>query len=83
MYFFNISFMEDIKNTIKEIKRLKRTNSNQYINYSQYVSESLDTLLLCENWLKTISYSEYIAENINNFPSYNEYIAEEIKKIIR
>jgi len=74
MVFFNISFMEDIKNTIKEIKRLKRTNSNQYINYSQYVVESLD---------KTIAYSEYIAENINNFPSYSEYLAEEIKKMIK
>ena len=66
--------MEDIKNTIKEIKRLKRTNSNQYINYSQYVVESLD---------KTIAYSEYIAENINNFTSYSEYLAEEIKKMIK
>lgn len=75
MVFFNISFMEDIKNTIKEIKRLKRTdNSNQYINYSQYVVESLD---------KTIAYSEYVAENINNFASYSEYLAEEIKKIIK
>jgi hypothetical protein len=72
MAFLNISFMEDIKKIIKEIKRLKSTNSNRFIHYSQYVSESLD---------KTIAYSEYIAENINNFPSYSEY-SEEIKKII-
>jgi hypothetical protein len=74
MVFLNTSFMEDIKNTIKEIKRLKSTNSNQYINYSQYVAESLD---------KTIVYSEYIAENINNFTPYSDYIAEEIKKMIK
>lgn len=73
MAFFNISFMEDIKNIIREIKDLK--NSNRYINYSQYVAEYLD---------KNISYAEYVAENAyaekaHNL-SYSEYIAERIDK---
>jgi hypothetical protein len=45
----------ELNSTIKEIKRIKseNTQTNQYIQYSEYVAEQLD---------KTIRYADYLSE---------------------
>jgi hypothetical protein len=45
----------ELKSIIKEIKKLKseKYQTNKYIQYSQYISESMD---------KTIRYSDYLAK---------------------
>jgi hypothetical protein len=58
--------MNDIKSIVKEIKRVKSDvrHSNNYIQYSEYISEQID---------KTIKYTEYLAEQCYISTSYYEY----------
>jgi hypothetical protein len=53
--YFNELSNNELKSTIKEIKRIKseKIQTNQYIQYSEYIAEQLD---------KTIKYSDYLAE---------------------
>ena len=48
----------DVKQLFKQVK-----NSRKYINYGKYLAESLD---------RSISYSEYISENIQYSPYKSE-----------
>jgi hypothetical protein len=48
----------DVKQLFKQVK-----NSRKYINYGKYLAESLD---------RSISYSEYISENIQYSPYTSE-----------
>jgi hypothetical protein len=58
--------MEDIKSIVKEIKRVKSDvgNSNNYIQYSEYIAEQID---------KTIGYTDYLTEQCYISTSYYEY----------
>lgn len=56
----------ELKSTIKEIKKAKSQNSktNQNIQYSEYIAEQID---------KTIKYADYLAEQCYISTSYHEY----------
>jgi hypothetical protein len=58
--------MDDIKSIVKEIKRVKSDSkqSNNYIQYSEYIAEQVD---------KTIKYSDYLSEQCYISTSYYEY----------
>ena len=72
--------MNDVKNIVKEIKRLKseyNPQSNVYIQYSEYICESID---------KSISYADYLSEKLMNqtfdvsvHSEYSEYLSEKLK----
>jgi hypothetical protein len=68
--------MNDVKSIVKEIKRVKSDRSSHF-SYSDYVCESLD---------KTIKYTEYLAEQINNntqyYSGYNEYVSEKLNELL-
>ena len=57
---------------IKKIKRL-RNSRNNYIKFSQYLAEKID---------KSISYTDYLSENLyidtQTNISYSEYLVEKI-----
>ena len=77
MFKINISFMmNDVKYLVKEIKKAKSDRSG-YFSYSEYVNESLD---------KTIRYTEYLADQINNntqyYSGYSEYVSEKLNEIL-
>lgn len=72
--------MDDVKNIVKEIKRLKseyNPQSNVYIQYSEYICESID---------KSISYADYLSEKLMNqtfdvysgHSEYSEYLSEKL-----
>ena len=56
--------MNDLKDIIKEIRK-KRKTSNVWINYSEYVAESID---------KSISYTEYLSDSLDRKISYSEHL---------
>jgi hypothetical protein len=56
--------MNDLKDSIKKIKE-KRKISNVWIQYSDYISESID---------KSISYTDYLSESFDKSISYTEYL---------
>jgi hypothetical protein len=64
----------ELKSTIKEIKRAK--SGNQYIQYSQYIAEQIDNAPI-HIWIcaidKTIKYTDYLAEQCYISTSYHEY----------
>ena len=68
--------IDDVKYLVKEIKKVK-ANRSSYFSYSEYVCESLD---------KTIKYTEYLAEQINNntqyYSGYSEYVSEKLNEIL-
>lgn len=53
-------------------------------NYSDYLSEQIDRLINGNsNLTNSISYAEYIAEQIDRNISYSEYLASEYPKNIK
>jgi hypothetical protein len=74
--------MDDVKNIVKEIKRLKseyNPQSNVFIQYGEYICESID---------KSISYADYLSEKLMNqtfdvytysgHSEYSEYLSEKL-----
>lgn len=57
--------MNDLKDTIKRIKKIRSSNSNVWIQYSEYICENID---------KSISYTEYLSESFDKKISYSEYL---------
>lgn len=56
--------MSDLKDSIKKIRK-KRKTSNVWIQYSEYIAESID---------KSISYTEYLSDSFDKKISYSEYL---------
>jgi hypothetical protein len=59
-----IQTMSDLKDNIKKIRK-KRKTSNVWIQYSEYIAESID---------KSISYTEYLSDSFDRKISYSEYL---------
>jgi hypothetical protein len=57
-----IQTMSDLKDNIKKIRKRRK---NVWIQYSEYLAESID---------KSISYTEYLSDSFDKKISYSEYL---------